>query len=83
MLYSTVYMAENLTARQDWSNTYKRVIITNISSLCGDWEKVEGADGEEERIFLIRELLRELPPANQDNIAAIFRFLARLGMFTP
>jgi hypothetical protein len=49
--------------------------------LCGDWEKVEGAGGEEERIFLIRELLRELPTVNQDNIAAIFRFLARLGMF--
>ncbi len=49
--------------------------------MCGDWEKVEGAGGEEERIFLIRELLRELPAANQDNIAAIFRFLARLGMF--
>ncbi len=63
--------------------TYKRIIITNISSLCGDWEKVEGAGGEEERIFFIRELLRELPPANQDNIAAIFRFLARLGKFTP
>ncbi len=44
---------------------------------------MEGAGGEEERIFLIRELLRELPPANQDNIAAIFRFLARLGMITP
>jgi hypothetical protein len=46
-----------------------------------DWEEVEKCEEEEERMFLLKELLRTLPKANQDNIAALFRLLNRLGRY--
>ena len=44
-----------------------------------EWEEVEQCVEEEERMFLLRELLRRLPVGNHDNIAVLFRFLAKLG----
>jgi hypothetical protein len=40
---------------------------------------VERCEEEEERMFLLKELLRRLPKANLDNITALFRLLNKLG----